>query len=137
MSYRDIAREQLKQDEGVREKVYMDSVGIPTIGVGRNLKDVGLSPYEINVLLENDLVKAENDSKIVFPCFDKLSDNRKAVLLNLAFNLGRSRLAGFVKFKEALEAGAFPQAAEELLQSKWATQVGARAQRLANKMKEG
>ena len=57
MSYRDIAREQLKQDEGVREKVYMDSVGIPTIGVGRNLKDVGLSPYEINVLLENGLYK--------------------------------------------------------------------------------
>jgi lysozyme len=137
VSYIDIARDQLKIDEGVRQKVYKDSLGIETIGVGRNLRDVGLSHHEINILLENDLVKAEVDCRVLYPSFDKLSDARKAVLLNLAFNMGRSRLAGFVKFKEALEAGAFPQAADELLNSKWAGQVGDRAVRLAKQMREG
>jgi len=133
-NYRDIAREQLKFDEGVRQFPYKCSAGKTSIGVGRNLDDVGLSPYEINVLLENDLVKAENDAKILFPSFDKLSDVRKSVLINMAFNLGRSRLEGFKNFKAAVEAGKFHIAAEEMLSSRWAQQVGKRAERLAHQM---
>jgi len=137
MSYRDIAREQLKIDEGVKQFPYVCSAGKTSIGVGRNLDDVGLSPYEINILLENDLVKAENDARILFPSFDKLSDERKAVLLNLAFNLGRSRLAGFKNLIAAVEAGNWDAAAAEMLDSKWAKQVGKRAERLAEKMRKG
>ena len=137
-NYRDIAREQLKFDEGVKTQAYKDSEGLLTIGVGRlidpSIKGSGLSPYEINVLLENDLVKAENDAKILFPSFDKLSDVRKSVLINMAFNLGRSRLEGFKNFKAAVEAGKFHIAAEEMLSSRWAQQVGKRAERLAHQM---
>ena len=137
MSYRDIAREQLKFDEGVKQKVYTCTAGKLSIGVGRNLEDVGLSPYEINILLENDLVRSEADAKSLFNNFEKLSDARKAVLLNMVFNLGRTRLEGFKKFRAAVEAGMFAQAAEEMLDSQWAKQVGKRAERLALKMLEG
>jgi lysozyme len=135
--YRDIAREQLKFDEGVKSKPYRCTAGKLSIGVGRNLEDVGLSTYEINVLLENDLVRSETDAKILFPSFDKLSDERKAVLLNMSFNLGRDRLAGFKNFRAAVEAGAWAQAAAEMENSKWAVQVKDRAQRLASKMRQG
>jgi lysozyme len=140
VSYRDIAREQLKFDEGVVAHAYQDSEGYWTIGCGRLIDKRlggGLSPYEINVLLENDLVRAETASKVFFPKFDTLTDNRKAVLLNMAHNLGQARLQGFKRFKEALEAGAYAQAAEEMLASKWAAQTGKRAERLAQKMLVG
>ena len=137
MTYRDIAKAQLRIDEGVRPKVYFDSLGIPSVGVGRNLRDKGLSMQEIDYLLDNDLADAERDARVLVPGFDRLTERRKAVLLNLAFNLGRGRLAGFKRFLAALEAGAWEQAAAELLDSKWATQVKGRATRLAEQMKKG
>jgi lysozyme len=137
MTYRDIAKAQLRIDEGVRQKVYKDSLGIESIGVGRNLRDKGLSMQEVDYLLENDLTDAERDARSLVVAFDKLSDERKAVLLNMALNLGRSRLASFKRLLEAVNAGAWEQAAAEMLDSLWASQVGERAQRLAKKMREG
>jgi lysozyme len=137
MTYRDIAKAQLRLDEGVRTKVYKDSLGIESIGVGRNLRDKGLSMLEVDYLLENDLTDAERDARSLVAAFDKLSEERKAVLVNMAFNLGRSRLASFKRFLEAVNAGAWEQASAEMLDSIWASQVGARAQRLAKKMREG
>lgn len=137
MTYRDIAKAQLKVDEGVRTKVYKDSLGIESIGVGRNLRDKGLSMLEIDFLLENDLNDAERDARALVRTFDKLSEARKAVLLNMSVNLGRSRLAGFKRFLEAVHAEAWEQAAVEMLDSRWAEQTGDRAVRLANKMRQG
>lgn len=137
MTYREIAAAQLRIDEDVRARPYKDTVGKLTIGVGRNLDDVGLRPDEIDLMLENDIRVAEYDARALFECFDSLTDARKAVLLNMAFNLGRNRLAGFVKFRAAVEAGAYATAADEMLASKWAIQVGKRAVRLAKAMKEG
>jgi lysozyme len=137
MNYRDIAKAQLKVDEGIRAKPYLDSVGKLTIACGRNLDDKGLSMLEIDFLLENDLTDAERDARSLVVTFDKLTDVRKAVCLNLAFNLGRSRLAGFKRFLEAIHAEAWEQAASEMLDSKWAAQTGDRAKRLAKQMREG
>ena len=137
MSHIDIVREQLKMDEGVKAKPYHCTAGKLTIGVGRNLEDVGLSPYEINVLLENDITRSEADCKALFPSYDTLSDNRKAVLINMAFNLGKDRLSKFQMFRGAVMAKAWEQAATEMLNSQWAKQVGPRAQRLAKQMREG
>jgi lysozyme len=137
VSYREIAKAQLRIDEGVRTKVYLDSLGIESIGVGRNLRDKGLSMLEVDFLLENDLTDAERDARSLVVTFDKLSDQRKAVLLNMALNLGRTRLAGFKRFLEAIHAEAWEQAASEMLDSKWAAQTGDRAKRLARQMREG
>jgi lysozyme len=136
VSYLDIARTQIKADEGVRAFPYKDSVGIQTIGVGRNL-EMGLRPDEIDLMLDNDLKQAEVDARFLFPAFDSLSDNRKAALLNMSFNLGRARLSAFHKMIEAVNHDDFEEAATQMLASKWAVQVGNRAQRLAKAMREG
>lgn len=136
MTYRDIAKAQLRLDEGCKAKPYRDTVGKLTAGIGRNLDDVGLRDNEIALMLENDVQDAERVARGLVPGFDKLGENRKAVLLNMAFNLG-PRLGAFVETLRHVNAGEFDKAADSMLDSLWAKQVGARADRLAKMMKEG
>jgi lysozyme len=136
VTYWDIAKAQLQVDEGRKEKIYTDSLGIPSIGIGRNLRDVGLRPDEIDYLFANDLKAAESIARGLIPSFDHLSDNRKAVLVNLAFNIG-NKLAEFVKFRKAVQEENWGAAATELLSSRWSMQVGVRATRLAKQFREG
>lgn len=136
MTYLEICQAQLPIDEGYKPKPYKDSVGILTIGVGRNLEK-GLSADEIALLLRNDIKEADKTARAVFPAFDTLTEPRKAVLVNMAFNLGHARLAGFVNTLKAVADGRWNDAADGMLASKWAVQVGARAQRLAKVMREG
>lgn len=137
MSYLDIAKAQLRIDEGVRAKLYRDSLGNLSGGVGRNFDDVGLRPDEIEYLLANDVAVADTVARTLFPTFGQLSDNRKAAILNMAFNLGQERLAGFHDMRAAVERGDFEAAATAMLDSRWAGQVGARATRLAQMIREG
>jgi lysozyme len=137
VSYRDIVKAQLRVDEGMRLKPYRDTVGKLSIGIGRNLDDVGLSLEEVDFLLENDITTAERTARALLPNFDKLSDNRKAVCINLAFNLGQNRLGQFKKFRKAVQEEDWSRAAVELGNSLWASQVGARATRLIKIMEVG
>lgn len=137
MNYLEIAQEQLRRDEGVRAKPYRDTVGKLTIGCGRNLDDVGLSDEEIEFLLANDLDRAATDVRRIVPKFDLLSETRKAVLLNMTFNLGAARLSGFKKFLAAVDESRYADAAKEMLDSTWAQQVSSRAVRLSRQMAEG
>lgn len=137
MSYRDILKANLILEEGKRSHPYMDTVGKITIGVGRNLTDNGLRDDEIDLMLDNDMHDAEIDARVLFQSFDSLSDARKAVLVDMAFNLGRQRLAGFGRFRSAVEMGEYEQAADDMLESLWATQVGQRAIKLSNMMRKG
>ena len=137
MSYRDIARAQLRVDEGVKNKLYRDTVGKWTVGVGHNIEDRGLRPDEIALILENDINDAEADARALFPNFDALSETRQAVVVNLAFALGRDKLTLFRKFRKAVTAEDFDSAYVELVSSQWADQVGVRATRLAKQMKDG
>jgi len=136
MTYRAICEAQLPIDEGSRAHVYRDSLGIETIGIGRNLQN-GLSDDEILYLFKNDLDKAEKGARAICPSFDTLSDARKAVLINMCFNMGQARVAGFIGMFGAIAAKDWNAAAQHMLASKWAVQVGARAQRLAKAMREG
>lgn len=130
-------RSMLMKHEGVRAKPYRDTVGKLSIGVGRNLDDVGLRPDEIDYLLRNDTAQAINDARFLCDDFDALSPNRQRVLVSLCFNIGRSRAAGFRRLWAAIERGDFDAAAAELLDSKWARQVGKRAEELADMMRRG
>lgn len=130
-------KEQLVRDEGVRLKPYKDSVGKITIGVGRNLDDVGISLTEANILLDNDIAHVVQQLSETFPWTDALDEVRRGVLLNMAFNMGIHGLAGFHHFLGSVQSGNFAQAAQEMLESKWANQVGSRAQRLSIQMSSG
>lgn len=131
---RDILRAQLRVDEGVSRFPYVDSVGKVSIGVGRNLDDNGLSDDEIELMLENDINDAEADARALLPNFDQLSDARKAVVCNMAFNLGRYKLSQFANTLRAIKEERWADAAEGMRRSRWAQQVGARAERLATIM---
>jgi len=137
VSYLDICQQQLPIDEGIRNKPYRDTVGKYTIGIGRNLDDIGVSEDEIALMLKNDIDRADKAVRGICLSFDHLSDARKAVLLNMCFNMGPTRLSGFVNMLGAIHEGNFDEAANQMLASRWAQQVGARAVRLAKAMREG
>jgi lysozyme len=128
---------QLVRHEGMVLKVYRDSLGIPTIGVGRNLQDVGVSEDEAMLLLDNDLLGVFNDLDRYCPWWRGMSETRQMVLADMCFNMGIKRLMGFLKTLSAMQGGRYEVAAVEMLDSKWAKQVGKRAQTLSEMMKEG
>lgn len=130
-------REQLIIDEGLRLKPYKDSVGKLTIGVGRNLDDRGISMHEAMFLLDNDIEAVEDDLDQRLPWWRGLSDARQLVIANMCFNLGICRLLGFKNTLAAIKSGDYAAAADGMLASKWAGQVGKRAHRLAKMMREG
>ena len=139
LMWRDKVSEQLKRMEGVKRFSYIDSVGKTTVGCGRNLTDKGLSTLEIAFLLMNDLADAEDDARRLLSdsLFDALTDARKSVIVNMAFNLGYARLSRFTAMLGALRAGRYHEAAREMRNSVWATQVKGRAEELATLMEKG
>jgi len=134
---RELLIEELQRDEGVELKAYQDTVGIWTIGIGRNLQDVGVSMEEAEFLLSNDIDVAVNELQRTFDWFEGLSGAKQRVCINMCFNLGLTRLLGFKKFLAAMEAGEWETAGVEMLDSKWARQVGARSTRLKTLLVEG
>lgn len=127
----------LIRDEGLRLKPYRCSAGKLSIGVGRNLDDVGISKGEAEHLLANDIARAMVDLDRLMPGWRVLDPARRRALLNMVFNMGRPRFAGFRKLRAAVAAGDFAGAGEEALASRWAGQVGARAERIAAQLKKG
>lgn len=122
---------QLRVDEGIRLKPYVDTVGKQTIGIGRNLTDVGISESEATELCLNDIKRSMAALDAQLPWWTSLDDKRQQALVNMCFNMGIQRLLGFHNFLGFLEAGNYAAAGDEMLKSLWANQVGQRAQRLA------
>jgi len=135
MTYKPYSLEQLKaelhRDEGYRDKPYLDSVGKMTIGVGHNLDDRGQSPEIIEAQLLEDIDQAEKDLDGIDPVWRTLNANRQRVLLNMAFNLGKTRLEQFRNMWATIRDGRLVEVPRHMLDSKWAKQVGKRANRLA------
>ncbi|WP_321946529.1 glycoside hydrolase family protein [Paraburkholderia sp. J10-1] len=129
-------RAELERDEKRCLKPYIDTEGNTSVGVGRNLTAVGISDSECDFMLENDIAKALRLLDRNLPWWRQLEPVRQRVLANMAFNL-EYRLFTFKKALAAMEARDFSKAAEEMLASKWAVQVGERAQRLAKMMRTG
>ena len=128
---------QLKVHEGVRSKVYLDTEGIETIGVGRNLRDRGLSDDEIELMLANDIRDFQEEVENAFPWWLDLDDVRQRVVVDMAFNMGLGSLSKFVNTLSHIENGRYEEAGVEMLDCKWARQVGDRANVLSNMMKTG
>lgn len=130
-------RDDLIRHEGLRLFPYRDSEGLLTIGVGRNIEERGISREEALYLLDNDIKAHSAELGERFPVVRALDQARYEVLVNMAFNLGVPRLASFLKMWAAIEAGDYACAAREMLDSKWALQVGNRAIELSNVMRFG
>ena len=128
---------QLEIDEGRKTKPYTCTAGKLTIGVGRNLQDVGLRQKEIDFLLQNDIEECYTELLRRWPWIEQLDAVRTEALLNMAFNMGLPTLAKFKKMFAALRAEQYSEAAKEALTSQWSKQVGARAQRIAHQIEFG
>lgn len=120
--------------EGERLKVYRCPAGKLSIGVGRNLEDLGITVSESRHLLANDILRVARELDGSFPWWRGLSGVRQAVLIDMCFNLGMPRLKGFRLMMTALESGDWPEAARQMLNSKWAADVKTRADRLIRMM---
>lgn len=125
----------LKRHEGVQHFPYTDTAGKTTIGAGRNLTDNGLSPDEVEYLLQNDIKTAEHELDRLFPRWRTLQRQRRWALVSMMFNLGAPKYLTFHKFWKAMLEGDYETAANEMLDSKWANQVGSRAVELADMMR--
>ncbi len=133
----DLLTARLIAHEGLRLKPYRDTAGKLTIGVGRNLDDVGLTRAEALFLLAGDIAAVRGALDRRWPWWRAMDPVRRDVLTELAFNLGASGLASFKDFLGLLKTGAFAAAASDLLGTQWAGQVGDRAQQLAVLLRTG
>jgi len=137
-------REQLKIDEGVKYEIYKDHLGYPTFGIGHLITEddpehgkpdgTKISEDRVNEIFETDVAKFVSESKILFPDLDELPDVAQQVIVNMAFNMGRPRLSKFKNFIAGVNDRDWTRAAEEMMDSRWATQVGDRAIRLRNQI---
>ena len=137
--------EELIKHEGLKLQVYQDTLGIDTIGIGRNLEDRGITKQELDELdipnidhvyeygiTEADAVYlATNDVQIVeeelvraHPCVDRLDSVRQLIVMDMAFNMGVPRLCKFKKMWSAIHEEKFDIAAKEMLDSRWACPCG-------------
>jgi lysozyme len=148
----------LLEHEGLRLTPYRCTANKLTIGCGRNLDDVGLSESECVafggvmpkdyphlklteaqalLLLRNDIKRCEAGLDTYLPWWRALNEARRVALCDLCFNLG---IGGLMKFKSALaalKAEQYALAAKHFLDSRWATQVGNRAKRVAKMIETG
>jgi lysozyme len=129
----------IKQHEGVVPHAYQDSRGYWTIGVGRLIDENlggGLSDAEIDYLLANDIKRCRAEAE-QYPWFNKMNEPRQAVILSMLFNLGRPRFDKFQNMQAALLVGDYTLASHEMLDSRWANQVGRRAIEMSDMMQSG
>ena len=150
--------DKLIEHEDMVLTVYEDSLGIETIGIGRNLKDRGISLEELEYmdipnmaivytngiseadaryLAMNDIKIVENELCQVHPCVKDLDAVRQLILMDMAFNMGVPRLCKFKKMWNAIHENNFDAASIEMMDSRWARQVKSRAKKLSDAMKSG
>ena len=125
---------QLRLHEGVEKFPYRCTAGYLTIGVGRNIEERGLLDDEIDFILDNDIEVVMSEVSVTFDWFFDLSEVRQRVVADMVFNMGLPRFKQFKKMIAALEEGDWSEAANQMMDSKWAQQVGMRAARLATMM---
>jgi len=148
----DRIKEQLVRHEGLKLKPYRCTAGKLTIGIGRNLDYCGISQSEAYVMLINDIMNCEKQLQQKIPdIYNGLDEVRKSVLLNMCISIPQSRFAplrepcylgigGLLEFNNTLAfigAGDWERAANNMLVSRWAKQVGRRAIELSELMRKG
>lgn len=136
----DKLREQLKIDEGVKYEIYRDHLGYLTFGIGHLITEkdpefgqpikTEVSADRVNEVFNADVQKYINETKKVFPDLESKPETIQLVLVNMCFNLGAPRLEKFRKFITAINDQQWAEAAVEMMDSRWARQVGPRAERL-------
>lgn len=127
----------LKRNEGFRSKPYRCTADKLTIGYGRNLDDIGITEVEAEFLLKVDAMRATDGAGDIFPKILDYTENRQIAIINMVFNLGKTRFKKFEKMISAIHIGDWESAANEAMDSRWYGQVGIRAHEIVNLLREG
>lgn len=127
----------LRVEEGLRLKPYRCSAGRLTIGYGHNLESTPITARAAEVILEDDIAEAVAAARRVCPQFDSLTRNRQVALANMVFQMGEAGVRAFRNTLAHIAAGRYADAAKGMLNSRWARQTPARAERMARLMEEG
>ena len=139
-------RKQLEIDEGVVHEIYLDHLGYPTFGIGHLVTESD-SEYGLEVgtaisaercaqAFESDIQSVLRDCNILYSNFPYLPEEVQQIIANMMFNLGRPRLSKFAGMKRGVDSEDWNAAADEMVDSRWYRQVGARAERLVSRMRE-
>jgi lysozyme len=138
-------RETLKVDEGIKYEIYKDHLGYPTFGIGHLIVEsdqeygepvgTGVHLNRVNEAFDEDVAVMVDEAKKLFPDLEDLPEEAQQVIVNMTFNMGRPRLSKFKKFIAGVNAGDWEKAAVEMMDSRWAKQVGSRAERLRNRIR--
>ena len=140
----DTLRQEIADDEGCVNSVYLDHLGLETCGVGHLIlesdpefgKPIGtdVSEERVRQLFALDIAVTVEDCKILYPTWDSMSDELHHILCNLMFNMGRPRMSKFKKFIAAIESEDYEIAGAELKDSRYYEQVTNRADRLIDRL---
>ncbi len=137
-------RDMIRRHEGYRDAIYRDTEGNMTVGVGRCLRVGQKVPGEVlEDWFNDDLFRARHDAETlgIYAQLPTLCPVRTAVLVDMIFNMGLRGVKGFKKMLSYLRRSNFDGAADEMMDSKWARQVGKdegeRAWELARMMRSG
>ena len=139
-------REQLKIDEGCVYEIYNDHLGYPTFGIGHLVREsdpengsplgAEVSEDRVNEAFDADIEIVLSDCNILYPDFEDLPEEVQQIVANMMFNLGRPRLYKFAGMKRGVDARDWDLAADEMVDSRWYRQVGRRAERLVDRMRD-
>ena len=143
-------KEELIIDEGIRYKMYLDSKGKATMGIGHLVtkrdpefhhiadmatKTITISKERVSDLFSNDIDVCLKDCRECFSNFDLMIEELQLIIANMMFNLGVNRFTKFYKLIDAIDREDFLSAAKEMKDSLWFRQVKSRAKRLVDRMK--
>lgn len=126
----------LKQHEGLRLKAYQDTENVWTCGYGKNLQELEITEKQAEVWLIDDVYTAIRELDRAFKGWRDHSEARQNVLIEMMFQMGATRLAGFIKFWQAMRLQDYATAALEMRASRWASQTPKRVHALATRMEE-
>ena len=141
----DKLREELAEDEGCKYEIYLDHLGLPTMGIGHLItKDDPEYGLSVGTVVEQsrgqpafnlDITVTLEDCQRLYKDFNDLPEEVQLIIANMMFNLGYPRLSKFKGMKANVDARDWPGAADEMVDSKWYTQVPNRARRLVDRMR--
>ena len=142
---KDKLRKELAEDEGCKYEIYLDHLGLPTMGIGHLItendpehgKPVGtvVEQERVQAAFDLDIAVTINDCHRLYKDFDDLPEEAQRVIANMMFNLGYPRLSKFVGMKAGVDARDWNEAADQMVDSKWYTQVPNRARRLVARIR--
>lgn len=142
---KDKLRKELAEDEGCKYEIYLDHLGLPTFGIGHLItendpehgKPVGtvVEQERVQAAFELDIAVTVNDCHVLYSDFEDLPEECQRIIANMMFNMGRPRLSKFKGMKAGVDERNWNAAADEMVDSKWYTQVPNRARRLVARMR--